>query len=364
MYRTVKYELLSLEAWLATAKRPDRGRLDRCKAETIRIRQTLLTDSVSLPDHTHVERYLRCHHVGVIQLINKTSGKTKLYGEITNSLLELLAEMEKNFTPYLDPQTEICCIHHQNFIRQCKEMVNWIHTTGIASLVNEKLQATCKNFFIQWSKAPVITYHQRMYAHRLMKEIQFAFAHHAGIELEEALNALTLTVEYNSTTAFEYWKSRISTRLNSSESKSEQREILWAVQREVRYAPDEINLNNHPQGLTVRDRILTYIAEELEAGESSRQQTSGNGALNSGNFRMRMELSVSQLACFIKALVDTRMIVNPNVSELLRFLAQTTMSKRSETISFDSLRAKYYNIESGTKEALRQKLQSLLKNLS
>jgi hypothetical protein len=71
-------------------------------------------------------------------------------------------------------------------------------------------------------------------------------------------------------------------------------------------------------------------------------------------------MSVSQFAYFIKTLTETGVIQNKNVSELIRFLAKFVKTKRSENISYESFRIKYYNAEDNTKGAVRNLLHTAI----
>ncbi len=365
MHRTVKYELLSLEAWLATGKRPNRALSGKIKAEAIRIREALLTDALSLTDESHVQRYVRTHHFGVIQLLDKLWSKSDLQAEVNTALVELLIDIERNFPHHLDPEAELCLLHRQQLAQQCKEMVRVFTETFAKSTIAEKLQAAIVNIFQELISARTISYRQRKFVSACISELNNLLANTPEQTHEEALSKFLVGMDCNTEAAFDFWRTWIRKQVNATELKVEKCDQLTSFQREIQFILVKPTASYCTHSVPLRDQLLTFIAEELSYLERSfGQKDKITTHTMPDNFRVRTELSVSQLACFVKTLVDTRIIVNPNVSELLRFFAQTIESKRAETISFDSLRAKYYNIESGTKEALRQTLQSLVKNLS
>lgn len=363
MYRTVTYELLSLEAWLTTGKRLDRVLAGKIKTEVGRIRESLLKGALTLTDEAHVQRYVRTHHFGIIQLLNRVSGNAKAFAEATTSLLELLTVIESTFASHLDPEAELCLLHAQQFAQQCKGTVSQLSKNFAKTTVSEKLQAVFVNIFRKLATTRVVTYHQQKFAHELIDDLIWQFANTEPDALEKELTKLTLNRNLNSTRAFYYWKDLIKARMNAAELSSDKREQLLEVQMEIQHTFVK-QKGFHFNNTSLRDQLLDYVAGELNYLEQLETSVKKSTEQPAEHFRVRTELSVSQLACLLKMLVDTRIIVNPNVSELLRFFAQTIVSKRAETISFDSLRAKYYNIESGTKEAIRQTLQSLTKTLS
>ena len=71
-------------------------------------------------------------------------------------------------------------------------------------------------------------------------------------------------------------------------------------------------------------------------------------------------LSVPQLGFFIKLLVDTGVVNNKNQTELLKTITKTIRTHRNETISLDSLRNKYYNVDKSTTETVKDKLFNMI----
>jgi len=364
MHRTVKYELLSLEAWLATGKRPSHALSGKIKSEAVRIREALLAGALSLADELHVQRYVRTHHFGVIQLLNKVWRKSEVQTETNGALIELLTVIEKNFAAHLDTEMELCVLQQQQVAQRCKETVHTLTKTFANLTIDVNLQVVLISIFHELQHAQTITYQQQKFATACKAELNDLVANSTEPVLEETLSRFLLSINHNSRIAFEYWRTRIQRHTNSAEVMSEKRELLISFQHDVQYITVKPAMYCHPHAESLRDQVLAFIHEELNSLDRSGNETKMATDNVPHNFRVRTELSVSQLACFVKTLVDTRVIVNPNVSELLRFCAQTMVSKRAEDISFDSLRAKYYNIESGTKEALRQTLQNLMKKLS
>jgi hypothetical protein len=78
------------------------------------------------------------------------------------------------------------------------------------------------------------------------------------------------------------------------------------------------------------------------------------------DFKLNFDLSVSMLAYMFRAFTETGVIQNKNASELIRFLTKYAKTKRSESISYESFRIKYYSVESGTKDAVKKMLQSII----
>ena len=359
MHRQVTYELLSLEALLATGKKLDRAQQTKVKSELIRIRQALLSNALLLTDHQHVQRYIQGHHYGLVQLLDKL--RPDANADLLSILLDLLREMEKTFAPHIDPDANVPIVYRNHLAEECNKIVAAFNKLLKDAPVSERLQLVFIRIFKRFSTATTVTYHQHRYVTMLKEEITHRLK--KPTLTEEDLRQLLLWLDCNSLTAFGYYTHQITEQLHALETKNEKHERLMMLRREITQAPVKPDLHYHPKIPSLRTQLLTFLSEELKIMESVASPPPAK-ASPSGDFRLRTELSVSQLACLLKTLLDNRIITNPNVSELLRFLAQTTVTKRAEAISFDSLRAKYYNIESGTRETTRQVLQALAKSLS
>ncbi|HEY0654035.1 MAG TPA: hypothetical protein VGD65_12940, partial [Chryseosolibacter sp.] len=70
-----------------------------------------------------------------------------------------------------------------------------------------------------------------------------------------------------------------------------------------------------------------------------------------------------QLAYLAKVLMGSKVILNDNVTQVLQFLARHSTTKRSEAISYGSIRGKFYDTETSTKESLRQVLQKMIQHI-
>ena len=81
-------------------------------------------------------------------------------------------------------------------------------------------------------------------------------------------------------------------------------------------------------------------------------------------FKLNFDISVSHLAFLFRAFIEAGVIQNKNTSELIRFLSKYVKTKKQESISFESFRIKYYSVESGTKDAVKKTLQSVLNFIS
>jgi hypothetical protein len=125
----------------------------------------------------------------------------------------------------------------------------------------------------------------------------------------------------------------------------------------------ELHLPFNNEASSIQKQLLEWIAQELDYLKHKQQlqmtpSSKGEGLVN--DFKLNFDLSVSHLAYLFKSFTETGVIQNKNTSELIRFLTKFVKTKKSEAVSYESFRIKYYNAESGTKDAVKKTLQSLI----
>lgn len=60
---------------------------------------------------------------------------------------------------------------------------------------------------------------------------------------------------------------------------------------------------------------------------------------------MLQDMSVAQTACMVRAFIEIGTFQNGELSQLIRLLVTIIKTKRSQNISVESFRMRYYNIE-------------------
>lgn len=173
----------------------------------------------------------------------------------------------------------------------------------------------------------------------------------------ERLRRFLLAVNHNAESFVENYIAQVRAQIDGKESVIDQIELLAKCLKEVNQVQPVQNLSYDPQARDVTEWLAHWLWEEIQYLETKINLTSKaagpDDVVIKKEFKMEFDMSVSQFACFIKSFVDTGIIQNKNISELIRFLAKFVKTKRSENISYESFRMKYYNVESNTKDAVR-----------
>lgn len=85
---------------------------------------------------------------------------------------------------------------------------------------------------------------------------------------------------------------------------------------------------------------------------------------NPQNTKIETNLSVSQLAYLFRLMYETGYLKVRNQTDLLQFIADNFMTGNTHTISTRSLRSKYYNVDSATRDSVKELLVKVLEKLN
>lgn len=119
---------------------------------------------------------------------------------------------------------------------------------------------------------------------------------------------------------------------------------------------------------SAKEQLLNWLYDELAFFERKQQLAtlvapSVEASRPEKSFSLKTPLSVKQLGLLIRLLVDTGVLRLENQTELLNKIAAIFKTDRRETISFQSLRIRYYNIEEPTKNIVKEWLTKMTSQL-
>ena len=112
--------------------------------------------------------------------------------------------------------------------------------------------------------------------------------------------------------------------------------------------------------------VIDWIDEEINFIQIATQlipPRQKDNTINSKDYKLHTTLSVAQLACFIRLMTEEKLIANPNQTEVIGFFAEHFRTDKSENISAESLRSKYYTIEGGTSNAVKDILIHMMNHI-
>lgn len=208
------------------------------------------------------------------------------------------------------------------------------------------------------------TYRKVMYAKEVQKELSRIVESKATVDVNEELRQLMYYLNYNSIKVVTYHAHYLSSLLDKTETRSEKIETLSFMLKNISQAQVKPGTGYNLHAPSLKNQLSEYITVELEYHERLQQlsnRPSGPAADDFlSGFKLKFEASVSQLAYLLKVLIETRIILNNNLSQVINFIVRFVITKKAENISYGSLRSKFYNVESGTKESVRSMLLSMV----
>jgi len=381
MHTKVKYEMEGLEK-LISAHQPafvakDKvNPIDEINQEVERIKQTFVHEVFSFEDEQHLERYIQYHQQALIRLMDeaaqqkelKANAKHKNAYQTTYSLLQdLLTFIERHFAKYFDqdakaPESYIATAKEDAFTK-LNELQNGLKERNAdPRIVDLMLYAVRK---IADEGTVRTTYRKVMYAKNIQKELFRLFEKPETPEIDAELRQLMYYLNYNSIKTFAYHTHYINILLADAETRADKIEKLSFVLKEVNQAQVKPGIRFKQDAPSLKDQLTCYISEEIDYLErvqhlsSNPHERSQDSFLDT--FKLKLELSVAQLAYLIKVFIEVKLIQNKSLTELLRFLVKFVVTKRAESISYDSLRAKHYNVERSTKESVKSMLLAMVR---
>jgi hypothetical protein len=388
MYPNVKYELVEFERFIRsvaqaheaqTGEINNRGLLDSVTREVDRVKQTFIHEVFNFGDERHLERYIQNHQQALIRLMDETvrllatskHRKREQYDICYKGLEELLAFVERHFARYFDQDAKAPEAYINLVRNDIRTNFNNLREGLLRKAANPRIcDSTLYVLRKIMDEKPFhdITYRRVLYAKELQKEL-FTLMDRAdpGKDINEELKNLIFYLNCNSVKSFAYHTHHIDELLNQAETKTEVIEKLSYLLKEINQAQVKPGIGYNVNVPTLKAQLNNYIIEEIEHLQRVHQFTNSSGARMpesvTPNFKINLDLSVAQVACLIRVFIEAKIIVNQNITELLKFLAKVLVSKKAESISYDSLRSKYYNVEQSTKEAVKRTLLKMISHI-
>lgn len=208
-----------------------------------------------------------------------------------------------------------------------------------------------------------ISYHQFNYSKKYIVEIaKFIYENPAGINEPQWYNWL-LEMQVNSFVFFDLKTTLIKQQINESETDNDKLELMFQLLKDYKRTKNGLEksyIENLPQ---IKLQIYSWLKEEIEYLNRKRKRSikiKESSLQGSNPNKIHLNLSVAQLAYVLNLLIKSGVIKNNNIKEVLQVATDIFKTDSAENISFDSLRSKYYNSETSTIEAVREKIENLL----
>ena len=280
---------------------------------------------------------------------------TKIYlSKLIYNLEDLLTFIESYFSKYFDLDQKIPDAYVQLEKTSFLEKVEEINSLALGNEIDPKLIGIILNpvqNFITAASEKDITFRRLIYLKQLLKDLRLLLSSSSVKNIFSELFNLLVYLNFNSRSLVCYATNYISEDIRDQTSFAGQIERLshWLKTLNQSYIKPGLELkNNRP---SFQDQVSTWLTEEIRHIEKKKQLTlmlPPSEPVDEETIKVATVLSVPQLAFTIRLLREVGIFTNKNQTELIRFFSRNFSSLKNESISPDSLRVKYYNIEKST----------------
>ena len=350
--------------------------------EVERIKSTFALKVLSI-EKNQVERFFQYHQQALINLLNnlykfslipkeeRSINMEPTFNELIRfscyQLEEIIKFFQTDFHGYFDLDIHIPELTRERVLKALKESSILLEGSLSKFEIDPALLSISVSTVTDLLTEPdlKITYRKVNWIKELNSEfLQLVEVGQIGKSLNLEIQSVLLHLNYNSTAYLKYCTDIINRELSVAETltgKLEKLAFHYKVVSQSRVKPDFVFDLSSP---SLKEQLSEWILEEIQFLERKQKLSmafpSPDEEQVKKDFKLVFDMSVSQFAYFIKTLTETGVIQNKNVSELIRFLAKFVKTKRSENISYESFRIKYYNAEDNTKGAVRNLLHTAI----
>ena len=362
MESQVRYQFADLEHLLSTGATPDL----QLEQEVTSIKHRFAVSIFEMVDELQVRHYVRFHEYALVRLMDRihsvalrntnASGYQKL-----EQLLEFLASDFKDAYDFdaKAPDSQIKTARRVAK-KHLLKLTEYLEQRKIDHALIEASLHSLSRLENEYATVSV-TFRRILFASEVQRVI-YDLVNGDPLNIEERLHSMLFYLNCNSIKVFLYETQFVEKQLNADTNTERIGKLALALKKvnQIQVKPG-IGYNVH--GTSLKELVSSYLNEEI----SYLERVSVPIAVGSQHeklmqdFKLKVNLSVSQVAYVFRIFIENQLIQTKNQTELLKFLARIVITKKAENVSFDSLRAKYYNIETGTKESVRETLSSLVR---
>jgi hypothetical protein len=341
--------------------------LQELDIECSKIKRAFKQQVVSFERDDLIKRYFHFHQESLIDLINSIQDNAHpcraefLELSILPRLSALLSYLEEHFPEYFDLDMKMPVSTHNHVKEEARLFTEMLTNKFQLTNIDIGLVELLKNSVDRTMRDQPISFRQYYYFRFLRITISDTNSSIAS----ETIDVVTLLLHcnFNEDAFYQYMLKYINWSVNKAETIGDKIDQLAFY---LKFANQEVSASrfayNH-LNVPINIQIADWITQEMQYLKHKQQlapyTVNAEDAIAT-DFKLNFDLSVSILAYLFRTFTETGVIQNKNTSELIRFLTKYVKTKRSETISYESFRIKYYSVESGTKDAVKKMLQSVL----
>lgn len=334
--------------------------------EKLAIAKSMLADRlVEIEYEDQARRFVQYQQRTLVRLMDRLSiaeGHSYVRHPYEEGLRSFFHFLHDFFASYFDQDThapKIFLAHHRKILVPQFDKVRELFERERADARLAELTLMPLRQVIQSEN---ISYRMVTYARALAEEVDTFWE---GEAIDEALRQLLCYLNYNSPSVTSYFADYYAADLHQRESRAEKIQRVAFFLKKVNQTPTKPGLALYGDAPSLRDYLSGYLLEEMQYLEKEHAPFPGAARKEeiSSGFKLKMEISVAQVAYLLKVFLEMKVIQNNNLTEVLRFVTGFVTTKKAEQISFESVRGKYYAVENGTRASIRELLVKMVRHI-
>lgn len=336
--------------------------------ECAKVKKAFKIQVVSFENESLIKRYFHFHQESLIDLINtlqqniQESGVRHVAEPVIHRLSGLLVFLEEHFPEYFDLDMKMPLVSMDSITNELRSFVALLSDKFGQCNIDMGLIQLLKNSIEQSQSNGKPMSFRTFYYFQFLRHNLENFNVDVSTETLDLIRLL-INCNFNDGRFYNFMERYVNWSVSKALSVNEKLDELAFFLKFVNQQASVTGLSFDRLNPSINIQIADWISQEIQYLKLKQQLVTENVITEdvvSADFKINFDLSVSALAYLFRTFIETGVIQNKNASELIRFLTKYVKTKRSESISYESFRVKFYSVESGTKDAVKKTLQSVL----
>ncbi|RYG50038.1 MAG: hypothetical protein EOO01_11605 [Chitinophagaceae bacterium] len=303
-----------------------------------------------------------------IYKLSRTNHFNNLCKLCYQALEEILFWIETYFSQYFNRDGKLPEVHKLIAIRELEEKTGILDHSLVAAGVNAELIRIALLPLRKFSEnhpPRTKSYRKLIWLKELVRELQQlgerGQGHGDKDKTEEDIFSILCYLNLNSVSFYNYYTAQFRKEIENEGTIAEQLEKINWLKRNISQLQEKPGFALSKKVVSAKEMLLQWLSEEQKY-IGSKQELNPKQTDQPGQKEMpiNMNISVAQLGCLLRWLVDTEIFTIQSHTDLIKFFAANFTTFKRGKISPGSLRIKYYDIDMGTANAVRDLLFKLL----
>ncbi len=359
---------------------------DLLKTEVLRIKEAIKEAVFTNSAPGGIEAYIHNQHHSMINLCFSLMKMLDIEDvdiykpaiEFTNTdilnltyikLEDLLRFLEKNYLNYIDKNIQVPYRSSLIKIYNTKEKLEFVKEILLSSRIEPDL---LKIIYVPFLKLGTITlaerisYRELIYCNIYLDAFYQSIKENNNTIVESHVKKIVYQVNYNSLALQNYKVEIIKDNLRKLSEENEKIDLLYLSLKVINQRSSRLNISYDPGLPSLKEQVTAWVEEEINYLNKSIKINSAAQSIdlfNQDKMKLQSGLTVAQLAFFFKLQADVGIISHKIQRDIFRHIAENYQTSKVNEISIESIKNKYYQVDNGTIEAIKDKVIEILNQI-